>query len=197
MDTDRRRLVAERIAAARQAAGLSKGALGARVGVRLWLVDRIEAGVAQPPDDVVERIAEATGKSVAWLRGEEDGQSSPTRLAAATTRRPAAARTLPVPAVDQPELLRIAAELVALGAERDRLAATLAQAHTAEAARQADIDAREAELSAHEADLTTREAELAGRERELAELTADQAEIGRALIRRQIRQELEGIAVEF
>ena len=197
MDIDRKRLVAERIATARQTAHLSKGALAARVGVRLWLVDRIEAGVATPPDELVERIAEATGRSGAWLLGDDDGQPPPTRLAAATTRRPAAARTLPVPAVDQPELLRIAAELVALGAERDRLAATLAQAHTAEAARQADIDAREAELSAHEADLTTREAELAGRERELAELTADQAEIGRALIRRQIRQELEGIAVEF
>lgn len=203
MDTDRRQLVAERIAAARQAAGLSKGALGARIGVRLWLVDRFEAGVAQPPEDVVERIAEATGTSSAWLCGEEDGQSSPTRLAATTTRRPAAVAP-PAPAVDQPELLRIAAELVTLGAERDRiavdrdrLAATLAQAYTATAAREADIDAREAEVSAHEADLTTREAELAARECELAELTADQAEIGRALIRRQIRQELEGIAVEL
>ncbi len=62
---------------------------------------------------------------------------------------------------------------MALAAERDRLAATLAQAHTAVAARQAALDAREAELSARA------------------------AEIGRALIRRQIRQELEGIAVEF
>lgn len=203
VDTDRKRLVAEHIATARQTAGLSKGALAARVGVRLWLIDRIEAGVATPPDELVEGIAEATGRSSAWLLGDDDGQPPPTRLVAAPTRWPAEGAEPPL-AVDQPEMLRFAAELVALAAERDRLtvdrdrlAATLAQAHIAAAAREAAIDVRAAELASHKTELAAREAELAARESELAELTANQAEIGRALIRRQIRQELEDIAVEF
>ncbi len=104
VDPDRKRLVAASIATAHQTTGLSKGALAARVGVRLWLVDRIEAGVATPPDELVERIAEATGRSSAWLLGDDDGQPPPTRLAAATTRRPAEG-SQPAPAVDQPELL--------------------------------------------------------------------------------------------
>lgn len=130
METDRRRLVAERIAEARRAAGLSKGALGARVGIRLWLVDRIEAGSATPPEELVEQIAEATGRSSAWLRGEDEGPSAPASLAAATTQRRPATGTLPEPAA------------------------------------------------------------------ELAELAADQADIGRALIRREIRLEMDESPVE-
>ena len=195
VETDRRRLVAERIAEARQTAALSKGALAGQVGIRLWLIDRIEAGIATPPEELIERIAEATGRSSAWLRGEDEGQSAPTRIAAATTRRPAEG-TEPGPAVDRPELLRLAAELVALAAERDRLAAELSQVHAAAAAREAAAAAHAAELTAHAAELVVREVELATRECELAELAADQADIGRALIRREIRLELDESTVE-
>ena len=59
MDGDSGRQTAQRILAARQAAGLSKGALAERLGVRLWAIDRIEAGRVEPSDDLLALIADA------------------------------------------------------------------------------------------------------------------------------------------
>ena len=55
--------LALRVARARREAGLSKMALTERIGVRLFMVDRYEAG-SPIPEDQLEATARATGHSV-------------------------------------------------------------------------------------------------------------------------------------
>jgi hypothetical protein len=94
------------VARARQDAGLSKMALAERIGVRLFVIDRYEAGSPIPPDHLVA-IAEATGHSVGWLRGEMsvDPQfvppaTSPSQAAAFAASARSAAAT---PAIREPD----------------------------------------------------------------------------------------------
>lgn len=224
MDGDSGRQTAQRILAARQAAGLSKGALAERLGVRLWAIDRIEAGRVEPSDDLLALIADATTCPVTWLR-PADGDGSTRRPAqpeqavvAAAPVEPARLRGVqnagaepvaqaePESEAQLAELRTAAAEretvLARTRAERDVLKEKLAAANAAAAIARSAADAQAAAIevqltAARELDeaLACREASLAAREQALADASADQAAVGRALIRREIRLEVHGIAL--
>lgn len=58
----------ERVAQARRAAGLSRREVAEPLGLRLWDVEQIEAGRAEPGDELLKRIADLLGCSPSWLR---------------------------------------------------------------------------------------------------------------------------------
>jgi len=64
--------VGRRIASARHTAGLTQDELAAAVGVAMSTIQQYESGRIQPRPNRLRKIAEATGKSLAWLRGEDD-----------------------------------------------------------------------------------------------------------------------------
>lgn len=64
--------MAERVKAARKAAGLTQAKLAQLIGKDAMTISRIERGETSDPDtSTIEGIAMATGKSVEWLRGVE------------------------------------------------------------------------------------------------------------------------------
>jgi transcriptional regulator with XRE-family HTH domain len=63
----------ERIRRARMEAGLSQQALAARIGKSTDTVRGYEKGRIQPPGDVVDRIADATGKAPEWFLTHRQG----------------------------------------------------------------------------------------------------------------------------
>ena len=67
--------LAQRVARARQDAGLSKLGLAERIGVRLSVIDRYEAG-STIPSAHLEAIAEVTSHSLEWLRGEVPAEAA-------------------------------------------------------------------------------------------------------------------------
>jgi len=73
--------IGARVAAARREFGLTQKQLAERVGITLWLLDRIEAGA---PDAALHlpRIAAVTGRSEAWFTG-----TSPAAVAGSSPRR--------------------------------------------------------------------------------------------------------------
>ena len=58
----------ERLAQARRAAGLSRREVAEPLGLRLWDVEQMESGRAEPGDDLLKRIADLLGCSPLWLR---------------------------------------------------------------------------------------------------------------------------------
>jgi transcriptional regulator with XRE-family HTH domain len=71
-------LVAARIRRARKALGLSHDALGKRMGgVSRQHLIKLEKGLHRPGLEMVERIAEATGKPVEYFLVEEAGEPNP------------------------------------------------------------------------------------------------------------------------
>lgn len=129
LGADERRAMGRRIAMARQASGLSKGVLADRIGVRLWTIDRIERAAIAPSPDQLTRIAEATGRTLAWLTGQPENAAPPVvraPLASAPARTPEPLR-LVEPATGAStsgpsETAPPAADSVALRAQRDRFA---------------------------------------------------------------------------
>ena len=67
--------VGERILKARRAAGLTQDELAERVGVRAGTILRWENGHQEPRGRRLQVIADATGKSVAWLQTGHDGNT--------------------------------------------------------------------------------------------------------------------------
>ena len=68
--------IGERIRQARRELGLTQSALAERVGVMLGVLDQFETGKTDAARHL-EKIAEATGKPVAWfLEGEADDERS-------------------------------------------------------------------------------------------------------------------------
>lgn len=65
----------ERIRKARRAAGLTQDELAERVGVRAGTILRWENGHQEPRGRRLQAIADATGKSVAWLQTGHDGNT--------------------------------------------------------------------------------------------------------------------------
>ena len=101
---------AQRVARARQGSGLSRMALAERIGVRLFVIDRYEAGGTIPAAHL-EAIAEATGHSLEWLRGEIPAETPPgarPRDGSATARQPPPAQQPPPAEEPPPARLRIA-----------------------------------------------------------------------------------------
>jgi transcriptional regulator with XRE-family HTH domain len=58
----------ERVAQARRSAGLSRREVAEPLGLRLWDIEQIESGRAEPGDDLLKRIADVLGCSPLWLR---------------------------------------------------------------------------------------------------------------------------------
>lgn len=58
----------ERVAQARRSAGLSRRQVAEPLGLRLWDMEQIESGRAEPGDDLLKRIADMLGCSPLWLR---------------------------------------------------------------------------------------------------------------------------------
>lgn len=64
--------VGRRIASARIEAGFTQAELADQIGITEGSVRQYEAGSINPRPNKLRRIAEVTGKSLAWLRGEDD-----------------------------------------------------------------------------------------------------------------------------
>lgn len=71
LEAERKR-VGGRIRSARKQAGLSHDKLGAKVGTSRQHLIKLEKGVHLPSDQMVERIAEATGKPLSFFDGSDD-----------------------------------------------------------------------------------------------------------------------------
>lgn len=70
--------VGQRIRRCREEAGLSQGELAEKAGVSLATVARIESGRIPVPEDFLQLIAEALGRTLEYLRGEvEETEVSP------------------------------------------------------------------------------------------------------------------------
>jgi len=68
----------DRLAGAREAAGLSQAALAGKLGVRKLLVDGWENDLKEPRANRLQMIAGVLGVSITWLlTGEGDGPSAP------------------------------------------------------------------------------------------------------------------------
>jgi HTH-type transcriptional regulator, cell division transcriptional repressor len=84
--TEDRATLGDRIAAAREAAGLSQAALATRLGVRAKTLDGWEKDSTEPRANRVQMLAAMLGVSLRWLlSGEGDG--IPPNAAGATDAR--------------------------------------------------------------------------------------------------------------
>lgn len=97
----------DRLAAAREAAGMTQEGLADRLGIRPEVLDGWEHDLAEPPTAILRAIEEVLGQPVDWLvTGEGDGLSGP---------------------VEGPGLAATLEELGALRAKMQELAAELAR----------------------------------------------------------------------
>lgn len=68
----------DRLAAAREAAGLSKDALAARVGVTVEILESWENDLAEPPNAVLTKLEEVLGQPGEWMvTGRGEGLAGP------------------------------------------------------------------------------------------------------------------------
>lgn len=76
--SDSQATLGDRLAAAREAAGLSQSALSARLGVRLKTLRGWENDLAEPRANRLQMLAAMLGVSLRWLlTGEGDGVAPP------------------------------------------------------------------------------------------------------------------------
>lgn len=93
--------VGRRIAEARRGVGLTQADLAERIGVSLRAVDRYEAGTVEPPSEVLELVAEATGVPLSTLASPSSGGAGDSvpdvgaRMARSKRARDAASREVP------------------------------------------------------------------------------------------------------
>lgn len=188
MEKDPYAEAAERIIAARHAAGLSKGALAERIGVRMWAIDRVESGKVEPAIELLQSIAAATLCPLEWLRGHDAPPFDlrPAPLPAEDEEHDPAG---PAPAAAIPSG---SAELAALRADRDRLTAERGRLARELADLRRIVAAREEALARREAALTAREEALDEEARRLAAQAEEQAAVAQAIVRREIRLESAG-----
>lgn len=105
--SDTQATLGDRLAAAREAAGLSQSALAARLGVRLKTLRGWENDLAEPRANRLQMLAAMLSVSLRWLlTGEGEGVSPP--LTEEQSRDEALQRTLA-------DLRRMRAEMLAMG----------------------------------------------------------------------------------
>jgi transcriptional regulator with XRE-family HTH domain len=83
MTREDRRAIGHRIRMARERAGLDREALASRVGVHAGSIARWETGGSVPHAFTMERIAEACGASVEWMRTGREAAAEPALAGAA------------------------------------------------------------------------------------------------------------------
>lgn len=69
MDVQKRRVIGRRLREAREAMGMDRPALAARLGVHSGSIARWETGGSVPLPYHLERVAEWSGVDLAWLQG--------------------------------------------------------------------------------------------------------------------------------
>ena len=92
--SEKKERLGERIRAARTAKGWKQKHLAAQVDVEPITVSRWERGATSPDLDVINLVAEATGKPLSYFigdEGEQGAEASPSALEAAAARIEAAA----------------------------------------------------------------------------------------------------------
>lgn len=102
--TERARLIGERVAAARDEAGLNNSSLAVAAGLPRRTIVRITNGRNEPEAETLEKIARATGKSLDYFRLD---------LAPASVRVRAAAEDLVMALVEE-----LRAEILASATEQ-------------------------------------------------------------------------------